>query len=502
MRPADGGRWQAAVCALLVVVLTSAYFAANLDAEPFYLDESAYIRHSYYYRLFTTGAWNHPDWLHFAARDSPPFFKYLIGLGLAIGGHEVPRSIGPAQDWYDYGFDPRTDPWADALTAARVPLLLAAVLGGVMLFWLGWAWFDLGTGLFAAGLLALSPAYATHARRAMGDDLAQALVATGLVGFTLFASQLEVAGRSVGRRCAGVGLIGLGCGLAAASKLTGITGVTVVSAAMLLFFLLTLAPLATKHVVPGRRRWQLLAGGGAGVLLGGTLFIAMNPYFYAQPNLATASPAPRRVVHMGNNTVVEPMVMVAGTPWTVEALVTARKLAAAGIFGRLRAMIDYRRFAQGDLMNAYPDQALPTVASRGQALLFQALGRWSAAGRLGPRLGPLAAAFLVLAGSINAAHRGWKRWRGGGWPLAWILLLWAGIEGGFLLTSLTLDWERYYLGLLVLTSLLMAAGITGTLNGGAAVMAGWRGQVAKPTPPGDQVAPTDQVPVGTLPRLP
>ncbi|MFO0949175.1 MAG: hypothetical protein U1D30_25235 [Planctomycetota bacterium] len=187
--------WTHWLGALGVLIGSAAYFHHGLEEEPFFADESADIAQTYYYRLAKSGDWNHSDWIHPAAYDHLPVFKYLIGgyLDLAGYGEKIPRSTSDWEWWIGGHFDPPRD--VELLHAARIPMLWGAVLGCVMIYVLASQLEGPKTGLLAAALLALSPDYYTHARRVMADDLTQGLVMAGLA---IFLAMLKTAPSRIG----------------------------------------------------------------------------------------------------------------------------------------------------------------------------------------------------------------------------------------------------------------------------------------------------------------
>ena len=74
------------------LVATSAVLAfhARPAHTPLDVDEFYWIGSAYYYHLaFERGDWRHPDWQLLPARENPPVSKYVLGLGLTLGGQSV-----------------------------------------------------------------------------------------------------------------------------------------------------------------------------------------------------------------------------------------------------------------------------------------------------------------------------------------------------------------------------------------------------------------------------
>ena len=330
--------------AAAAVVAAYCLFARDLDSEPFFADESADIAQSFYYRLAATGQWNHVDWLHPAAYDHTPVFKYLIGFSLHRAGYQTPRSVRPWERWMSGDFAAPKDP--GILRAARIPMMIGAVFGCLMMFWLAWQLVGTTAGLLAAFLLAASPLYFTHARRAMADDLTQALVLAGLVAFVALARGVEQTPRRWLRLGAIVLAGGLACGLAAATKLNGATaGLAIGLSTVAAVTALLVSAERTRESV--HRALYLLLGSLLMGLVAVAVFIGINPYFYARPQLPAATP------------VVGAPLVVEGQPRTSQWLQGIRSLADQGVLGRLQYLLHHRT---GGLQEAR--QRFPTTTCR------------------------------------------------------------------------------------------------------------------------------------------
>lgn len=465
--------WPMRLAMLVVAVGGALWFGWKLDEQPFFDDESAYVAYSYYARLLTTP--NHEDWLHFAAFDSPPFYKYLIGVSIHAFGRQTPTSIVPAEKWHGGDHSQPKDPMV--LRAARVAMLLGAVLGCVAIFLCGVELVGIKTGLIAAFLLAASPLYCTHARRAMADDWTQALVMLTLWSF--FRLWKRLSDKPV-RGFAAVGWIfasSLFCGLALATKLNalGIVNAIMLTAALFCWYCIFRA----SAEGPARRKFPIGMAAALSIpLMSFAISVAINPYFYSQPDLGSTASA---------SATKTPMDRVQAKRQQMS------EIKQLGIVGRAKFMLDYRMKAQQESITAFPDYALPDVPSRLRAIYFEGLGRWSALGQLPHFAGLLKPAdepvakqplkrrgdnlpevafqsvraglgtFLIALGFLFAWSEGKRQVRRGGLPAAWIFVAWAVNEVVMLTITLTLDWDRYYMGIVCVASLLIAVGVGGTL---------------------------------------
>lgn len=209
-------------------------------------------------------------------------------------------------------------------------------------------------------------------------------------------------------------------------------------------------------------RW----GGRLLVLLTAFIFVffAVNPFFWAKP----------AILEVGHQEV-----RVGTRVYSLAASDELRQVAKQGMLGRLMVLWHHRSSGLEDAMKQFPNDALPTVGSRAAAVALEGLGRWSAAGRL--PLPPTGRSIIALAGVvlglIVSARNGWAEARWGHVPVAWLPLAWFSTETAMLLGNLTLNWDRYYLGIVVSGSLTFAYGV------GAAVSGLWRRMVIAPPGP-------------------
>src|SRR5262249_22310700 len=134
---------------------------------------------------------------------------------------------------------------------------------------------DRRVGLIAAALLIMNPLYRLHARRAMADAPAEALIAaTAALG--LWAWRDILAGRSVAARALALALGGgvLG-GLAVLAKLNGGLGLMILAAWAVLGLVLNHFSLL--------RRLVLAVATGASAIVAFAMFASLNPFLTAHP---------------------------------------------------------------------------------------------------------------------------------------------------------------------------------------------------------------------------
>jgi hypothetical protein len=442
---------------------------SGLHREPFFADESAYLSHTLYHRLFFTGRFDHPDWLHFAAWDSPPVFKYLIGSSIRAFGFATPTTIAEAEQWYLGDYRPPAN--RNLLAAARLPMMLGAALGVLAIHLVGRELVSPLAGMLAAVLLANSPLWFTHARRGMADDLTQGLILLTLWG-VIRASRMK----STSGRWLWTILSGAFAGLAFGCKLNGMLAIlaplgwlAVAALGPALF-----GPATGRTADAERFTWRraLLIAGPFAIIAAG-VFVGLNPFLWAQPTL----PAEPR----GTGPI-----MLEGHRRSPEGLRELRRMAAKNPWERFHAMLDYRRETTKRSAEQFPDDALRTIPARFNGIIVEGLGHQTVFGgpirrrdeivgstngsvkpeevrhQPDPRsLRWIAPTLLVLWGVLFALVEGLGQLRRGEPPILWLPLTLAAIEFGLLLDSLHLNWDRYYLGPVTWSTLLMVLGPAG-----------------------------------------
>ncbi len=405
-------------------MILAAWFGFQLEAEPDFVDEWAYLSQSYFGPLWWEGKWDRLQWLDYPGYDLPPLPKYLIALSLRLDGHPIP---GPAaaQAWYRDTSTTFGD--RDLLLSARRPSILLGVLGGLGIYALGSLASCRKVGWLAALLLTINPLYRLHARRAMSDVPAEAFVLLALaVGLWAWREILN------GRRPIAGGLaLGLGggllSGLAVLSKLNGGLALMVLGAWGLLAVLLP--------GFPWKRKAALLA---SIVLAGGVAFgtfVVGNPFLTARPRVTPPA---------------------------------YRSLADQSIWERTKVVLDHRVSVSKTARDLFPHNALSTLPEKVKVVAVQGSGRF---GPLGPRVTDSRVRYdrsqdwsALLWGPIVALGFGWsalagrRQLREGQPPTAWAIGLQALVALVTVTLFIPLAWDRYLLPIQS-GSVLLAAGV-------------------------------------------
>jgi hypothetical protein len=414
------------LCRGLVALSALALFARDLEGEPHFVDESAYISQAYFAELYGQGAWNDRAWLEYPALDLPPLPKYLIGLALHAQGYRAP-SRAAAIAWYG-NTQSRAETPAMLLTA-RWPSVLLGVLGCLAVFELGTLAGDWRVGALAAFLVMVNPLYRLHARRAMADVPAEALIlATAALG--LWAWRNALAGRPRLLpwllTTLGVGVLG---GLAVEAKLNGVLALMTVASWGVLGLALVRLPIA--------RRLAFASSTVLAAIVALAVFVVLNPFLTAHPR----GPLPPAL----------------------------KRLADQDLWQRTKTVLEHRMMVSREGMDQFSHNALRTLGERLRVVVTQGLGRF---GPLGPAhsdstrrydwaqdRGALLWAPCVTLGACWALMRGRHQLRLGQPPTAWALALLALVACVTVTAYIPLAWDRYFLSLQAGFALLAAGGM-------------------------------------------
>lgn len=416
--------WTCWALACLVFAASLGFFGRDLGGEPHFIDESAYIAQAYYFDLLAAGAFDDREWLAFPALDGPPLVKYLIGLALRIGGH--PRH-GPSDisAWYvDQLYRPETD---EALAAARWPSAILGALGCTALFGLGVLMHGRLAGVIASLMLMVNPVYEMHARRAMCDVPAEALVLATVAVAIWSWRRMLLAPCGFLLWLAMALLVGVLGGLAALSKLSGMLAMMIVAA-------LAVFAAALRLVRPGRGGGAVVAAAFLSAWVSGSTFLVLNPFTTARPASLPSAEMARR--------------------------------AEEGPLGRLVELIEHRHEFSHELMGRFPGVALPAAGDKLRAIATRGFGRYGLFGRANPgKVGDPGLGIdrwavvwgpWVLLGAICAGVRGRRQLLAGELPTAWAVLLAAGVAFLTIAAYIPIDWDRYYLPIQSWSALLAA----------------------------------------------
>ncbi|MFO0949174.1 MAG: hypothetical protein U1D30_25230 [Planctomycetota bacterium] len=175
-------------------------------------------------------------------------------------------------------------------------------------------------------------------------------------------------------------------------------------------------------------RWlylrQVIKVAAAAIVMGATslvVFVAINPYFYAQP---TFDESGRVVGETRKRTAAYHQLL--------------REVANYSLAERMLYLLEHRTAGLEEATAHFKDQSLPTLASRLQGVVMEGLGRWTAVGRLptSPIVRASLTLLLVVTGWLALVGQGYARWRLGMLPGPWLVAIWPIVEVGVLDSNL------------------------------------------------------------------
>ena len=303
--------------------------------------------------------------------------------------------------------------------------MLFGALGCVAVFGLGTLAGDRRVGALAALLLIVNPLFRLHARRAMSDVSAEALILCSAWG-ALWAWRRRLAGDSGPMPWVASAVAGVCAGLAALAKLNG-------ALAMIIVLAWTLLTLVLPRVAIGRKLAVMAMAAIAGTVSLIT-FVALNPFLTARP---------RRPL--------DPPLAI---------------IAEMGVARRMRLLAEHRLAVPRGQKVLFPNDALKTPLDKLKVLVVQGFGRF---GPFGPRHSDSTRRYdaaqdwgapvwiaCVVAGVPCWLSRGKRQVASGEAPTAWAILVESSVALAVVTAYLPLAWDRYFLSIQPGSALLAA----------------------------------------------
>ena len=416
----------------------------RLGETCFHGDEAFGLAQTYFFDLyFLDRDWHDQRWFDdYLSLDQPHIGHYLLGWGLYRAG-----LARPPNKLYDFGLDRKGNldegrvPSDEALLAARKVMASfgAATIGLVAL--LGLVAGRPLTGALAAWLLSQNELFVVAVSRAMQD--APLLAFTSAATVLLIAGFRLISGSSLGRKIGGLVVLvpaGICSGLAMGSKLNGL--ISLAFAVLVALLILLQGGAKTWY----RRLW-LCAG-----MYGFTVVPALATFYWTHPYLCSYPQGESR-----------PRV---GLARGLRDLITWRAVISAG----QREEYSARAIPPGLAAHARMVGARAFAVDPGHTadgVTYATLARLT-----GLRLDGLLYAgggVLLLASAMGS----YRLRRQVAPPL--LVLLWALFSAAAVTFWIPLDWDRYYLPIIVPAQLLIAAGL-------AAPLEWWLARSSKPAP--------------------
>lgn len=268
-----------------------------LDLELFHGDENHWLinSHKYFKLLFIYKNVSSKQWGKFSAYDQPPVGKYVMGLALFIAGDKDEiQELEQMNSWdfskdYDWNVANGAIPPMKLLHAARLTMAILGIFTCLLIYYIGRSIFGLKTGIIASLLLAYNPLMVSCSRRAMPDALFLFFVTANIALIMFFYRSFLK--QELQKTVVFAALIGINIALASATKLNGaITGVIFVFFCILILFTKTIQYKSLKTTFKSKllklksdKELKILTGSLLiSMLVAIIVFIAVNPYLYKQ----------------------------------------------------------------------------------------------------------------------------------------------------------------------------------------------------------------------------
>jgi len=419
---------------LWLLVLTL-YILAGTALAPFHGDEAMQITMSRDY--FTAFVNQQPQSLPVSPPytvDNPAWLRlingsvnvYTIGLSLHLAGY-TENDLPTLWEWplsYDENIARGHRPDSRMLTVSRLPSAIFLAAGAIVLFGIGWQFSERLPAYIASGLYALSPVILLNGRRAMMEG---SVLCFGLLAILL--AILICKGRTGWRwwLC-----LGLSSGLTLASKHSGILFVAVTFGWLILYHL----PLRKQHSHSPRPEGeglgvrvltQPLIALIVSIVLTVIVFLAASPALWSSP-----------VERFGD--------LIRERQLLLESQVTAEPTAPTPLTDRLSGIITQPYIQPPVYFEAAFWANVTPIQAEIKAYESSPLSGLHAGIIIGGILSLMAFWGII----ITLPH--WRTWHVG-------LLLWLALAVATLLIN-PLPWQRYYLALYPLATLLTAIGVT------------------------------------------
>jgi hypothetical protein len=265
---------------LLLFIIGICVYGYNLEEVEFHLDENPWIYESAALDALLTGNFAPEIWdEEFNSMLDPPIPKYLIGIGMKLGGLSIVDL--PRWDWHlgtNENIARGCEPSKDMLFWARIPMIVTSISGLLLAaFLLSKAYSRLSAFLFYGFSLT---SFTYPLRQAMSES--PLIFFTFLAGLVGYLGIIALSDQKFKLAYIRFSIFGVLTGLAAASKLNGIF----IAAASILcvgFVLFWNSRGKIKQHLALAVRLVLLQ-----IYLVGITFVSINPFLYTKPIQNTA----------------------------------------------------------------------------------------------------------------------------------------------------------------------------------------------------------------------
>lgn len=425
------------IIVLLLCIIITPSFLKNIRSDEFIPDESSWINYSRYFKLFFLDKDFHSKkWFNLEAHDHLPVAKYIMGFALFITGNDLDK-VNPTY-WHDdkdfqWNVSNGAMPPAGILYIVRITMALFGIAGCLLMYFLGKILSGIKTGIIACLLLAYNPLMLRWCQKAVAESLLLFFSILNILLIVLFLRILFKNNKSLFLPLI-TAAIGINLALCVGTKLSGVT-------AWLVFLIVCLLLLVLRRSfdkTAGLVIFSFLAATFIAVIV----LVAINPAFYEHPIAEGVRTAEYTNLYLQER-------LSAGQAVFRDHFFGLQGEKTAAVFKRVLLPLP-TVYASGNISKIY-DQLLPYG--------FVSLGAFLKLSKF-----PVDLIFFLLglflifyreAVSILSLRR---------ISAAAIIIIWVGTVYAAMAIMIPLDWERYYLPLIPCTVMIIAFGLTGSLD--------------------------------------
>ena len=365
--------------------------------EPAYISGSTkYFKAYFIERDYSSSIWN--EWL---AYTQPPVTYYLFGAVFFITGH------GDKRMSWKFWNDPLEPFFHDLLPIARMTIAITAVITILVVYLFGVVVFNLQVGLIAALLTLVNPIFRFESRFAYPDiPLLLTMVLTVLLIFVWYNFLKK---QKITQILIHSAVIGFVIGICGSTRLNGALG-GFVYAGFCFILTLSLGLRRKLAVLMKKKMFLIFLSLFTAALISSVVFVSLNPFLYPNPINKTKN--------------------------------------------MIRHRISEGRYHQ----RMFPDKALFTLKDRFRTVLYKTF--YSQSSFNNPILHWSFGVVLFLIGILASIHREIRRWRQNDLPSGESLgLIWFAVYFVAICLYVTMVWDRYYLPLVPVVSLIQGLGL-------------------------------------------
>jgi hypothetical protein len=255
-------------------------YAHDLEKVDFWVDENPWIYESAALNSFLTGDFSPDLWENeYNGMLDPPLAKYLIGIGMNLGGHRLDSF--PKWDWCKtskVNFEAGAMPTKETLWWARIPMVVTSILG-LMFATVVLSKAHSRSAALIFYMLSLT-SFTVPLRQAMSEP--PLIFCTFLAGLAGYKAIVSISNGKNFKAFYYSAVFGVLTGLAAASKLNGILNL-IAGVLSILFCLIWNKKTEIKQAI--KLTIQLALTQTYSALF---IFVAINPFLYHNPLQNTA----------------------------------------------------------------------------------------------------------------------------------------------------------------------------------------------------------------------